>query len=76
MIPEQPTIFKQLPLFEDKRALLNRGILELTRLNLNEAKKAFEEYKALYRKEDDVDSELKLADFLIKEERRGSHLNY
>ena len=66
MIPEQPTIFEQLPLFEDKRALLNRGILELTRLNLNEAKKAFEEYKALYRKEDDVDSELKLADFLIK----------
>ena len=66
MIPEQPTIFKQLPLFEDKRALLNRGILELTRLNLNEAKKAFEEYKALYRKEDDVDSELKLADFFMK----------
>ena len=59
-------IIEQLPLFEDKRVLLNRGILELIRLNLNEAVKAFEDYKALYRKDDDVDSELKLADFLMK----------
>ena len=31
------SINEQLPLFEDKRMLLNRGILELIRLNLNEA---------------------------------------
>ena len=29
-------------------------------------KKAFEDYKALYRREDDVDAEIKLADFLMK----------
>lgn len=34
---DQPAISEQLPLFEDKRTLLNRGILELTRLNLSEA---------------------------------------
>ena len=66
MSVDRSTIFEQLPLFEDKRALLNRGILELTRLNLNEAKKAFEEYKAVYRREDYVDAEIKLADFLMK----------
>jgi len=57
---------EQLPLFEDKRVLLNRGILELTRLNLDEAKKAFQDYKGVYRRKDDVDIELKLADFLMK----------
>ena len=66
MSVDRSTIFEQLPLFEDKRVLLNRGILELTRLNLNEAKKAFEEYKAVYRREDDVDAEIRLADFLMK----------
>ena len=65
-ISERPGITRQLTLFDDKRVLLNRGILELIRLNLNEAVKAFENYKALYRKDDDVDSELKLADFLMK----------
>jgi len=66
MTLDQPAITEQLPLFEDKRVLLNRGILELTKLNLSEAKKAFEDYKALYRREDDVDAEIKLADFLMK----------
>lgn len=66
MISERPGITRQLTLFEDKRVLLNRGILELIRLNLNEAVKAFEDYKALYRKDDDVNSELKLADFLME----------
>jgi len=56
---------EQLPLFEDKGALLNRGVLELTRLNLEEAKEAFERYKALYPGKADVDTELKLTDFLI-----------
>ena len=60
------SITEQLPLFEDKRALLNRGILKLTTLNLDEAKQAFEDYVALYHCEDDVDIELKLADFLMK----------
>ena len=45
MYSERLAITEQLPLFEDKRVLLNRGILELTRLNLSEAKKAFEDYK-------------------------------
>jgi hypothetical protein len=62
----QPCTSEQLPLFEDRRVLLNRGILELTRLDLEEARKSFERYKALYRREDDVHAELKLTDFLIK----------
>ena len=66
MSSDHPAISKQLLLFEDKRALLNRGILELTRLNLDEAKKAFEDYKGLYHCDDDVDTEIKLADFLMK----------
>lgn len=63
---DQPAISEQLPLFEDKRTLLNRGILELTRLNLSEAIKAFEDYKALYRDGDSVCTEMKLTDFLMK----------
>ena len=66
MSAERPAITEQLPLFEDRRSLLNRGILELIRLNLNEAKKAFEDYKALYRSEDEVEAEIKIADFLMK----------
>jgi len=66
MSVDRSIIFEQLPLFEDKRTLLNRGILALTRLNLNEAKKAFEDYKRLYRDRDSVDTEIKLADFLTK----------
>lgn len=62
----QPSTSEQLPLFEDKRVLLNRGILELTRLDLEEARGSFERYKALYRREDDVHAELKLTDFLMK----------
>lgn len=60
------SISEQLPLFEDKRALLNRGILELTRLNLDEAKDTLERYKNLYRCEDEVGTEIELTDFLIK----------
>ena len=59
-------ITEQLSLFDDKRELLNRGILALTRLNLDEAKDVFENYKALHRSKDDVDSALKLTDFLMK----------
>ena len=46
--------------------LLNRGISELTRLNLVEAKEAFEHYKALYRREHDIDTKLKHTDFLME----------
>lgn len=62
---DRPAAAEQLPLFEDKRMLLNRGILELTRLNLDEAKDALERYKNLYRAGDEVEAELKLTDFLI-----------
>ncbi|NVM22968.1 MAG: tetratricopeptide repeat protein [Desulfobacterales bacterium] len=66
MSSDQLAINEQLPLFEDKRALLNRGILELRRLNLDEAKKSFVDYKGLYHQGNDVDSEIKLTDFLMK----------
>ncbi len=66
MNSDQRATSEQLPLFEDKRVLLNRGILALTRLKLDEAKETFEQYKALYRSEDDIDTELKLTDFLMQ----------
>ena len=59
-------ITEQLPLFEDKRSLLNRGMLELIRLNLDEARDTLERYKRLYRSEDEVEIEIKIADFLMK----------
>jgi len=55
---------EQLFLFEDRLTLLNRGILDLTRLNLEGATAAFERYKALYRDENRVEAELRVADFL------------
>jgi tetratricopeptide (TPR) repeat protein len=55
---------EQLFLFEDRLTLLNRGILDLTRLNLEEAAAAFERYKALYRDENRVEAELQVTDFL------------
>jgi tetratricopeptide (TPR) repeat protein len=57
---------EQLFLFEDRLTLLNRGLLDFTRLNLEEAKAAFERHKALYPSEADVDTKLKLTDFLIR----------
>ena len=66
MSSERHAINEQLPLFEDRRSLLNRGILELIRLNLNEAKDTLERYKRLYRSEDEVEAEIKIADFLMK----------
>jgi len=66
MSVDRSIIFEQLPLFEDRRSLLNRGILELIRLNLNEAKDTLERYKRLYRSEDEVEAEIKIADFLMK----------
>lgn len=54
---------EQLFLFEDRLTLLNRGLLDLTRLNLEEATTAFERYKALYRDENEVEMELQVAKF-------------
>ena len=59
-------ITEQLPLFQGKHTLLNGGTLELTRLNLDEAKKNFESYKTLYRDEEGVKKEIEITDFLIK----------
>ena len=60
------TIGEQLLLFQDRDMLLNSGILELIRLNLDAAKEAFNRYQELYRDRDAIDKEAKLTDFLIK----------
>ena len=60
------TIGEQLLLFQDRDMLLNRGVLELARLNLDAAKGAFNRYQELYHGTDDIDRETKLTDFLIK----------
>ena len=57
---------KQLLLFDDEKCLRNEGVLELTRLNLERAKEAFDRYQAFYPKGDEIDSELKITDFLAK----------
>jgi len=62
----QFVIGEQLPLFEDKYMLLNGGSLELGKLNLHEAKKAFQRYKDLYKNGGNIDDKLKITDFLIK----------
>lgn len=66
MSVDRSIIFEQLPLFEDKRVLFNRGVTELIRLNLNEAKDTLERFKALYRSEDEVDTYLELAGLLMR----------
>jgi len=60
------TIGEQLLLFQDRDMLLNRGVLELARLNLDAAKEAFNRYQELYHDRDAIDKEAKLTDFLIK----------
>jgi len=55
----QFVIGEQLPLFQDKYMLLNGGSLELEKLNLHEAKKAFLRYKDLYKNGGNTDDELK-----------------
>jgi tetratricopeptide (TPR) repeat protein len=56
---------EQLFLFEDRMTLLNRGLLDLARLNIEEAKATFARYKALYR-DNKVDTELQVAGFFEK----------
>ncbi len=60
------TTGEQLWLFQDRAMLLNSGILELTRLNLDAAREAFNRYQELYHDKDAIDREIKLTDFLIK----------
>jgi len=60
------TIGEQLLLFQDRDMLLNSGVLELIRLNLDAAKEAFNRYQELYHDRDAIDKETKLTDFLIK----------
>jgi tetratricopeptide (TPR) repeat protein len=57
---------EQLWLFQDQDMLLNSGIFELTRLNLDTAKEAFNRYQDLYHDRDAIDWKIKLTDFLIK----------
>jgi tetratricopeptide (TPR) repeat protein len=57
---------EQLSLFNDEYTLLNSGVLELTRLDLDEAKKTFQCYREMWKDSDDIDCEVKLADFLIR----------
>jgi len=64
MDSDRPGMTEQLMLFEDEKILVNRGILGLTRLNLNEATNSFERYKALYPSGDNIDTEIALVDFL------------
>lgn len=66
MDSNQGTVGEQLPLFEDQYMLLNCGSLELKKLNLEEAKKAFQRYKDLYKDGDDINDKLKITDFLIQ----------
>lgn len=66
MDSKQFVIGEQLSLFQDKDMLLNRGSLELKRLNLDEAKKSFQRYKDLYKDGDNIDNKLKIAEFLIQ----------
>ena len=60
------TIGEQLLLFQDRDMLLNNGILELARLNLDAARNNFNRYQELYHDRDAIDVEIKLTDFLIK----------
>ena len=57
---------EQLSLFDDEYTLLNTGVSELTRLDLDEAKKTFQRCKEMWKDSGDIDSKVKLADFLIR----------
>ena len=57
---------EQFSLFDDEYTLLNSGVLELTRLDLDEAKKTFQRYREMWKDSGDIDCKVKLADFLIR----------
>jgi hypothetical protein len=58
-----PDAIQQLSLFQDENVLLNGAIQDLRALRLEEAMKAFYEYRDIYHAES-VDEKLKLSAFL------------
>jgi len=64
---KETVIGEQLLLFQDQDMLLNRGILELVRLNLDAARSAFSRYEELYHDTDAIDRETKIIDFLTRD---------
>jgi tetratricopeptide (TPR) repeat protein len=56
---------QQLSLFQEENLLLNGAIQDLHSLRLEEAKKAFHEYRDIYPNGDSVDDKLKLSVFLL-----------
>jgi tetratricopeptide (TPR) repeat protein len=57
---------EQLSLFEDKYVLLNTGMSELVKLNLEEAKLSLQRYRDIYKDHEAVDRKLDITDFLIQ----------
>jgi tetratricopeptide (TPR) repeat protein len=55
----------QLSLFQDENILLNGAIQDLHALRLEEAKKAFQEYREIYPNGESVDDRIKLTVFLL-----------
>ena len=51
---------EQLLLFQDRNMLLNRGVLELSKLNLEVARYNFNRYQKLYHDREAIDREIKL----------------
>jgi len=51
---------EQLLLFQDRDILLNSGVLELARLNLEAARYNFNRYQKLYHDREAIDREIKL----------------
>ena len=56
---------QQLSLFQEENILLNGAIQDLRHLRLEEAKKAFHEYRDIYPNGESVDDKLKLSVFLL-----------
>jgi tetratricopeptide (TPR) repeat protein len=56
---------EQLTLFQEEHTLLNGAIQDLQALRLDEAKKAFEDYKGIYLQGESVEVKLKLTLFLL-----------
>jgi len=66
MDSNQGVMPEQLSLFNDEYTLLNSGVLELIRLDLDEAKKTFQRCKEMWGDSGDIDGKVKLIDFLIR----------
>jgi tetratricopeptide (TPR) repeat protein len=60
-----PDTIQQLSLFQEENILLNGAIQDLHGLRLEEAQKAFHEYRDIYPNGESVDDKLKLSGFLL-----------